>query len=89
MYESIPKILSIASPGWSGLRGGTFGYVRSGGAQFHSGLDLFAEEGTPVYAMIDGVISSYHYVIEQPNRNKSIIPQDIKEIQMEQEMGFM
>ena len=70
--------MSIASPGWSGLRGGTFGYVRSGGAQFHSGLDLFAEEGTPVYAMIDGVISSYHYVIEQPNRNKRYYPTGYK-----------
>ncbi len=70
--------MSIASPGWSGLRGGTFGYVRSGGAQFHSGLDLFAEECTPVYAMIDGVISSYHYVIEQPNRNKRYYPTGYK-----------
>ena len=60
--------MSIASPGWSGLRGGTFGYVRSGGTKFHSGLDLYAEEGTPVYAMIDGEISSDVYVIEQPNR---------------------
>lgn len=61
--------MSIASPGWSGLRGGTFGYVRNGGTKFHSGLDLYAEEGTPVYAMIDGMISSNSYVIEQPNRD--------------------
>ena len=60
--------MSIASPGWSGLRGGTFGYVRSGGERFHNGLDLFAEEGTPVYAMIDGEIASDVYVIGQPNR---------------------
>ena len=60
--------MSIASPGWSGLRGGTFGYVRSGGERFHNGLDLFAEEGTPVYAMIDGEIASDVYIIGQPNR---------------------
>lgn len=66
--------MSIASPGWSGLRGGTFGYVRNGGTKFHSGLDLYAEEGTPVYAMMDGVISSYRYVVEQPNRDKKYYP---------------
>ncbi|HBH08450.1 MAG TPA: hypothetical protein DDX40_03500 [Rikenellaceae bacterium] len=60
--------MSIASPGYSGLRGGTFGHVRSGGARFHSGLDLYAEEGTPVYAMIDGEISKNNYVTTQPNK---------------------
>lgn len=70
--------MSIASPGWSGLRGGTFGYVRNGGTKFHSGLDLYAEEGTPVYAMIDGEISSYRYVVEQPNRDKIGYPSEYK-----------
>ncbi len=62
--------MSIASPGWSGLRGGTFGYVRNGGTRFHNGLDLFAEEGTPIYSMMDGVISHINYVTSQPNRDK-------------------
>lgn len=70
--------MSIASPGWSGLRGGTFGYVRNGGTKFHSGLDLYAEEGTPVYAMMDGEISSYRYVVEQPNRDKIGYPSEYK-----------
>lgn len=70
--------MSIASPGWSGLRGGTFGYVRNGGERFHNGLDLFAEEGTPIYAMIDGEISSYRYVVEQPNRDKIGYPSEYK-----------
>lgn len=62
--------MSIASPGWSGLRGGTFGHVRNGGERFHNGLDLFAEEGTPIYSMMDGVISHINYVTSQPNRDK-------------------
>lgn len=70
--------MSIASPGWSGLRGGTFGYVRNGGTRFHNGLDLFAVEGTPVYAMLDGEISSYRYVVEQPNRDKTGYPSEYK-----------
>lgn len=70
--------MSIASPGWSGLRGGTFGYVRNGGTRFHNGLDLFAVEGTPVYAMLDGEISSYRYVVEQPNRDKTGYPSGYK-----------
>ena len=66
--------MSIASPGWSGLRGGTFGYVRNGGERFHNGLDLFAEEGTPVYAMIDGVISNSNYTINQPDKKAEDYP---------------
>lgn len=63
------RSMSIASPGYSGLRGGTFGYVRSGGNKFHNGIDLYAEEGTPVYAMIDGIISKQSYVTNQPNKD--------------------
>ena len=66
--------MSIASPGWSGLRGGTFGHVRNGGERFHNGLDLFAEEGTPVYAMIDGVISNSNYTINQPDKKAEDYP---------------
>lgn len=66
--------MSIASPGWSGLRGGTFGYVRNGGERFHNGLNLFAEEGTPVYAMIDGVISNSNYTINQPDKKAEDYP---------------
>lgn len=66
--------MSIASPGYSGLRGGTFGYVRSGGVKFHSGLDLSAEEGTPVYAMIDGEILQDNYVTCQPNKETKEYP---------------
>lgn len=64
----------IASPGYSGLRGGTYGYVRSSNKQFHSGLDLYAEEGTPVYAMIDGIISREGYVTSQPNKETDKYP---------------
>lgn len=50
--------------------GSTFGMTRHGGTKSHQGLDLYAEPGTPVYAMYDGEIARNHsYVVEQPNRN--------------------
>lgn len=64
----------IASPGASGLTGGTYGYVRNGGKKFHSGLDLYAEVGTSVYAMIDGEIFSEIYATEQPNKTTEKYP---------------
>ncbi len=50
------------------LLGSTFGMTRSGGSQFHSGLDLYADPGTPIYSMFDGVVT-WPYVTEQPLRN--------------------
>ena len=35
---------------------GAFGYMRKKGGNKHTGLDLFALDGTPVYACMDGVI---------------------------------
>lgn len=37
--------------------GSTFGCTRNNGSKRHRGLDLYAPEGTPVYAMYDGKIS--------------------------------
>ena len=49
--------------------GSTFGHTRYGGSTFHSGIDLYAEPGTPLYAMCDGTISTTErYVTEQPER---------------------
>ena len=42
----------------SGVNGGRYGYTRSGGNQFHGGLDVKAEYGDPIYAMFDGNASS-------------------------------
>ena len=51
--------------------GSTFGYTRNSGSTFHSGIDLYAEPGTPLYAMCDGFISrTESYVTEQPVRDK-------------------
>ena len=37
--------------------GSIFGWTRNNGSKRHRGLDLYAPEGTPVYAMYDGKIS--------------------------------
>lgn len=39
---------------------GAFGYMRSTGTSEHTGLDLFALDGTPVYACMDGIIHYNH-----------------------------
>ncbi len=60
--------MTVAKSGPNNLKGGTFGYTRNNGTRRHNGLDLYAEEGTPVFAMIDGEIWDQVYCIEQPNR---------------------
>ena len=55
---------------WSNnYKGATFGRTRAGG-KFHSGIDLYAEPGTPIYSMFDGIVSNSNYVTEQPMRDK-------------------
>lgn len=58
----------------SGVRGGMFGYTRSGGKQFHNGIDIKNDYGDPIYSMYDGtarlvtqtrkgkVVGAGHYV---------------------------
>lgn len=41
-----------------------------GGRGSIMGWISFAEEGTPIYSMMDGVISHINYVTSQPNRDK-------------------
>jgi len=53
--DPLPKI-DIVSPGASGKRGGTFGYTRSGGRQFHSGIDLRASKGTNLISPLSGTV---------------------------------
>lgn len=55
---------------WSqNYKGATFGWTRNQDKQFHNGLDLYAEPGTPVYSMYDGVVSEKNYVTNQPMRD--------------------
>jgi murein DD-endopeptidase MepM/ murein hydrolase activator NlpD len=42
------------------IEGGTYGYTRGGGKQFHGGVDLYAEPGTPCYAMYRGAVEWFH-----------------------------
>lgn len=58
----------------SGVRGGMFGYTRSGGKQFHNGIDIKNDYGDPIYSMYAGtarlvtqtskgkVVGAGHYV---------------------------
>lgn len=50
------KQIEVNSSGASGKKGGTFGYTRSVGTQFHDGLDLTATPGTPFYPMQSGTV---------------------------------
>lgn len=65
------KQMRIARTSSGRLISGTYGWTRfrDGKKRFHSGLDLYAEPGTEIYAMIDGVIGGT-YVVEQPDRNQ-------------------
>ncbi len=51
---------------------GAFGNMREKGGKIHTGLDLFALDGTPVYACMDGIIH-YNYTDE-----KKIMVMDIE-----------
>lgn len=71
------KDMSIAPTGRNNTNyiGSTFGMTRYDGTVRHQGLDLYAPEGTPVYAMYDGIISrTKRFVTSQPNRNSKEWP---------------
>lgn len=73
MYNPL-KEMTLAPTDSAGKRviAATFGKVRlrrDGTLKGHNGLDLYAPEGTPVYAMYDGMISKIQaYIVEQPNK---------------------
>lgn len=45
-----------ASNNYGNYEGGTYGRTRNNHTKYHSGLDLSASEGTPVFSMYDGVV---------------------------------
>lgn len=62
--------MEIAPSGGWNFAGGTYGKTRSGGNQFHNGIDIYAEIGTEVYAMYDGIVAGGgRYVTKQPMRD--------------------
>ena len=77
------KSMKIAAPKSGRLLGGTYGHVRynvKGQKTFHSGLDLYAQPGTEIYAMIDGIIyeNISYYITEQPNKKTKNYPEGYK-----------
>ena len=57
------------------ILGATFGMTRFSRTRKHSGLDLYAEPGTPIYSMFDGVVA-LPYVTEQPTKTDQEYPAD-------------
>lgn len=49
------------------ILGATYGMTRDSRIKKHNGLDLYAEPGTPIYSMFDGVVT-WPYVTEQPTK---------------------
>jgi len=51
------KDMKVApSGGWS-INGGTYGYTRSKGKQFHDGIDIAGEIGSNLYNMYQGIVT--------------------------------
>lgn len=48
--------MEVASSGASGKRGGTFGYTRANGKDFHDGVDLKASPGTGFKPILPGTV---------------------------------
>ena len=72
-----PLIFMRLAPPYSwNIAGATFGNTRratNGNLKFHSGIDLYAEIGTPVYAMTDGEV--VQVVTNQVNRINGDYPE--------------
>ena len=80
-YSSVTGIfnplmfMELAPPSSWNIAGATFGYTRQyadGTEKFHQGIDLYAEIGTPIYAMADGEVISI--VTTQPNKIDGAYP---------------
>lgn len=60
-------VMALAPTSGDKYSAGRYGYTRPNG-RFHNGIDLHAEVGTPVYAMMDGIVT--RVVSSQPDRNE-------------------
>ena len=59
-------VMALAPTSGDKYSAGRYGYTRPNG-RFHNGIDLHAEVGTPVYAMMDGIVT--RVVSSQPDRD--------------------
>jgi murein DD-endopeptidase MepM/ murein hydrolase activator NlpD len=50
---------TLASSGASGYKGGTYGFTRTNGTQFHDGTDIKAAPGTPIYSTNNGIVTDF------------------------------
>ena len=78
MNPLIEMSLAPSNTWSSNYKGATFGKTRYGKdkngktvSTYHRGLDLYAEPGTPIFSMFDGVVNSQIYVTHQPMRSRS------------------
>lgn len=76
MNPLIEMSLAPSNTWSSNYKGATFGKTRYGKDKNgnsvpadHKGLDLYAEPGTPIFSMFDGVVNSQIYVTHQPMRS--------------------
>ena len=60
-YQPCPgdplKFMSIAPSSAGNYRGGTYGNTRSGGTQFHDGVDIASPRNANLYSMYDGTVT--------------------------------
>lgn len=60
-------IMSVAATGSGSYYGGTFGMTRNNHNKRHTGIDLAADPGTPLYATYSGTV--YNVTSNLPNKN--------------------
>lgn len=56
MVRPLRQCVLRCDQGLRTIEGGTYGFTRNGGTKFHGGVDLYAELGTPCFAIYCGAV---------------------------------